>query len=163
VVDNVFGLYGEQRNRGLELSVFGMPTKGLRLLGGATLLESEQRRTFNAETDGREAIGVPEMQFNLGADWDVPNVQGLSLNARLLHTATQFADARNLQQLPSWTRLDIGATWTTRVMDRGLTLRARIDNVANKDYWASAGGYPGYGYLVAGAPRTFTVTGTIDF
>jgi iron complex outermembrane receptor protein len=163
VVDNVFGLYGEQRNRGLELSVFGMPTKGLRLLGGATLLDSEQRRTFNAETNGREAIGVPEMQFNLGADWDVPNVQGLSLNARLLHTATQFADARNLQQLPSWTRLDIGATWTTRVMDRGLTLRARVDNVANKDYWASAGGYPGYGYLVAGAPRTFTVTGTIDF
>ena len=163
VVDNVFGLYGEQRNSGLELSVFGMPAKGLRLLGGATLLESEQRRTFNAETDGREAIGVPEMQFNLGADWDVPNVQGLSLNARLLHTATQFADAQNLQKVPSWTRLDIGATWTTRFIDRDLTLRARIDNVTDRNYWASAGGYPTYGYLVAGAPRTFTVTGTIDF
>jgi iron complex outermembrane receptor protein len=163
VANNTFGLFGEQRNRGLELSVFGMPAKGLRLLGGATLLDSEQRRTLNGAFDGFEAIGVPEMQFNLGADWDVPGVQGLSLNARVLHTATQFADAANLQKLPSWSRLDIGATWTTRVMERELTLRARIDNVANRNYWASSGGYPGYGYLVAGAPRTVSVSGSIDF
>jgi iron complex outermembrane receptor protein len=163
VANNTFGLFGEQRNRGLELSVFGMPARGLRVLGGATLLESEQRRTLNGAFDGFEAIGVPEMQFNLGADWDVPGVQGLSLNARVLHTSTQFADAANLQKLPSWSRLDIGATWTTRLMERDLTLRARIDNVANKNYWASAGGYPGYGYLVAGAPRTVNVSASIDF
>ena len=163
VANNVFGLFGEQRNRGLELSVFGLPTRGLRLLGGATLLESEQRRTFNAATDGRDAIGVPKTQINLGADWDVPGVQGLSLNARAVYTSTQYADATNLQQLPSWTRLDIGAAWTTRVMERDLTLRARIDNVADKNYWASAGGYPSFGYLVAGGPRAVTVSATVDF
>ena len=163
VVNNTFGLFGEQRNRGLELSVFGTPARGLRLLGGATLLDSEQRRTLDGAFDGFEAIGVPEMQFNLGADWDVPGVQGLSLNARALHTSTQFADAANLQKVPSWTRLDLGATWSTRFIDRNLTLRARVDNVLDKNYWASAGGYPGFGYLVAGAPRTVSVTGTIDF
>jgi outer membrane receptor protein involved in Fe transport len=62
------------------------------------------------------------MQLNLGADWDVPGVQGLSLNARAVHTSTQFADAANLQKLPSWTRLDLGATWDA-LND------ARIDNV----------------------------------
>ena len=163
VVNNVFGLYGEQRNRGLELSVFGLPTRGLRLLGGATLLESEQRRTFNAQTDGRDAIGVPKTQVNLGADWDVPSVQGLSLNARAVYTSSQYADAANLQKLPSWTRLDIGAAWRTRVIERDLTLRARIDNVADKNYWASAGGYPNFGYLVAGGPRAVTVSATLDF
>jgi iron complex outermembrane receptor protein len=163
VLNNTFGLFGEQRNRGLELSVFGTPAKGLRLLGGATLLDTQQRHTYNGATDGREAIGVPEMQFNLGADWSVPGVQGLSLNARAVHTSDQFADATNLQRLPSWTRLDIGATWMTRVMARDVTLRARIDNVANRSYWASSGGYPGFGYLVAGAPRTVSLTGTIDF
>jgi iron complex outermembrane receptor protein len=65
--------------------------------------------------------------------------------------------------LPSWTRLDLGASYLTRVMGRDLTLRARIDNVANRGYWASAGGYPGSGYLVLGAPRTVAVSGTIDF
>jgi iron complex outermembrane receptor protein len=44
-----------------------------------------------------------------------------------------------------------------------LTLRARIDNLFNKSYWASAGGYPGTNYLVQGAPRTLVVSGTIDF
>jgi iron complex outermembrane receptor protein len=143
--------------------VFGLPTRGLRLLGGATLLESEQRRTYNALTDGRDAIGVPKTQINLGAEWDVPSVQGLSLNARAVYTSSQYADAANLQKLPSWTRLDIGATWTTRVMERDLTLRARIDNVADKNYWASAGGYPNFGYLVAGGPRAVTVSATVDF
>jgi iron complex outermembrane receptor protein len=163
VANNTFGLFGEQRNRGLELSVFGLPARGLRVLGGATLLDSEQRRTFGGLTDGRDAIGVPGVQFNLGADWDVPGVSGLSLNARAVHTSSQYADAANLQKLPSWTRLDIGATWMTRVMERDLTLRARIDNVADKNYWASAGGYPNFGYLVAGGPRAVTVSGTIDF
>ncbi len=163
VLNNTFGTFGEQRNRGVELSVFGVPTKGLRLLGGATLLDTEQRDTLTGATDGYEAIGVPEIQVNLGADWDVPAVPGLSLNARALYTASQYADIANTQKVPSWARLDIGATWTTRLMDRDVTLRARIDNVTDKSYWASAGGYPGYGYLVAGAPRTLVVSGSIDF
>jgi len=160
---DTFGTFGEQRNRGVELSVFGLPTKGLRLLGGATLLDTKQRRTFGGATDGLEAIGVPEIQVNLGADWDVPNVPGLSLNARALYTSNQFADIANTQKVPAWSRLDIGASWSTRLMDRDVTLRARVDNVTDKNYWASAGGYPGYGYLVAGAPRTVALTGTIDF
>lgn len=163
VQDRLFGVFGEQRNRGLELSVFGMPDKGLRLLGGLTLLDAEQRVTQDKGNEGKDAIGVPRTQLNLGADWSVPGVQGLSLNARALYTAKQYADAANLQQLPSWTRLDIGATLLTRIFERDLTLRARIDNVANRNYWASAGGYPGAGYLVAGAPRTLSVSGSIDF
>jgi iron complex outermembrane receptor protein len=46
---------------------------------------------------------------------------------------------------------------------RLLTLRARIDNVFNKSYWASAGGYPGSNYLVMGAPRTFVLNASVDF
>ena len=161
--NRVFGVFGEQRNRGLELSVFGNPVRGLRLLGGLTLLDAEQRRTMNGKFDGNDAIGVPETQLNIGADWDVPNVEGLSLNARTVYTAKQYADAANTQQLPSWTRVDLGATYRTRFMERELTVRARVDNVADRDYWASAGGYPGSGYLVLAAPRTFTLSATVGF
>ncbi|MDN4060207.1 TonB-dependent receptor [Massilia sp. YIM B02769] len=163
ILGDTFGTFGEQRNRGVELSVFGLPTKGLRLLGGATLLDTKQRDTLGGATDGLEAIGVPEIQVNLGADWDVPGVPGLSLNARALYTSTQFADIGNTQKVPAWSRLDIGASWATRVMDRDVTLRARVDNVTDKNYWASSGGYPLYGYLVAGAPRTLAVSATVDF
>ena len=163
VLDRRFGVFGEQRNRGLELSVFGTPLRGLRLLGGLTLLDAEQRRNAGGVNEGKDAIGVPETQLNLGAEWDVPGVQGLSLNARALYTSTQYADAANTQKVPSWSRLDIGANYVTRFMDRDLTLRARIDNVTDKNYWASAGGYPGFGYLVQGAPRSVVVSATVDF
>jgi iron complex outermembrane receptor protein len=163
VENRVFGIYGEQRNRGLELSVFGMPTKGLRVLGGLTLLDAEQRRTAGGANQGKDAIGVPGTQLNLGTEWDVPNVAGLSLNARALYTSTQYADAANTQQLSSWSRFDLGASYLTRVMDRDVTLRARVDNAFDRNYWASAGGYPGAGYLVLGAPRTVSVSATVDF
>jgi len=163
VQDRRFGVFGEQRNRGVELSVFGTPARGLRLLGGLTLLEAEQRQTAGGVNEGKDAIGVPGTQLNLGAGWEVPGVQGLSLNARALYTATQYADAANTQKLPSWSRLDIGANYLMRFMDRDVTLRARIDNVTDKNYWASAGGYPGFGYLVQGAPRSVVVSATVDF
>jgi iron complex outermembrane receptor protein len=157
VVGNRFGIYGGQRNRGVELNVFGMPVPGLRVLGGLTLLDAEELTT------GKDVIGVPKTQFNMGADWDVPGVQGLSLNARVLHTSRVYANAANTQRVPSWTRLDLGASYNLRVMERDVTLRARIENVADKDYWASAGGYPGYGYLVQGNPRSLAVSATVDF
>jgi iron complex outermembrane receptor protein len=163
IQDQVFGIFGEQRNRGMELSVFGMPMRGLRVLGGLTLLDAEQRRTAGGVNQGKDAIGVPGTQLNLGTEWDVPGVAGLSLNARALYTATQYADAANTQQLPSWTRFDLGANYLTRFMDRDVTFRARVDNAFDRNYWASAGGYPGAGYLVLGAPRTVSVSATVDF
>ena len=161
---NVYGPYGQQRNQGLELSVFGEPVRGVRVLGGLTLLDAEQRRTAGGATDGKDAIGVPSTQLNIGAEWDIPGVRGLAVNARLIHTSKQYADAANTQRLPSWNRLDIGARY---LMDIGggkvLTIRGRIDNLFDKSYWASAGGFPGAGYLMLGAPRTFVLSGTIDF
>jgi iron complex outermembrane receptor protein len=163
VVNNHFGVFGEQRNKGLELTVFGVPTRGLRVLGGLTLLDAKQRITAGGVNQGKDVIGTPDTQLNIGAEWDVPGVRGLNLNARVLYTASQYADGANTQELPSWNRLDLGANYMTRILDRNVTFRARIDNVADKNYWASAGGYPGSGYLVLGAPRTVTVSATVDF
>jgi iron complex outermembrane receptor protein len=163
VQNNHFGVFGEQRNQGLELTVFGVPLHGLRVLGGLTLLDATQRVTAGAVNQGKDVIGVPDTQLNIGAEWDVPGVRGLNLNARALYTSSQYADGANKQQLPSWNRLDIGASYATRIADRNVTFRARIDNVADKNYWASAGGYPGSGYLVLGAPRTIVVSGSVDF
>ncbi|VWX58657.1 TonB-dependent receptor [Burkholderiales bacterium 8X] len=164
VQNQTFGTYGEQRNQGIELSVFGEPTQGVRLLGGVTFLDAEQRRTAGGRTDGLDAIGVPKTQLNLGAEWDVPGVRGLTLDARVLHTSKQYANVANTQQLPSWNRLDVGARYLVDIgNNRLLTLRGRIDNLFNKSYWASTGGFPGSNYLVLGAPRTFVVSASVDF
>ncbi len=159
----IYGSNGKQRNRGAELTVFGEPTRGLRLLGGVTLLNAKQVSTQGGLTDGNRAIGVPRTLFNAGVEWDVPAVAGLTLTGRAVHTSSQYADAANTQTLPAWTRFDIGARYVTEIEGRMVTLRASVDNVADKDYWASAGGYPGASYLVLGAPRTFMLSASVEF
>lgn len=164
-VGTTYGAFGEQRNQGLEFSIYGEPMRGLRLLGGVTLLDAKQTKTIAGTTDGKDAIGVPRQQLNIGADWDVTGVRGLAVNARVIHTGKQYANAANTQQLPAWSRLDVGARYLMDIGNgRVLTLRGRIDNLLNKSYWASAGGAsPNDNYLVMGAPRTFVVSGSIDF
>lgn len=154
---DTFAQTDNQTNRGAELAFFGEPVGGLRLLGGASFLNAKM------ESDGTRPIGTPKTQFNLGVDWDVPGVTGLSLDGRVVQTASQFANSANTQTVPSWTRFDLGARYVMDLGAQQLTLRARVDNVADKNYWASTGGFPGAGYLVLGMPRTFTLSGSLSF
>ncbi len=151
----VYSIVGHQRYRGLELSTYGEIIRSLKILGGLSFLDTD--------LDGNYGIGAPKIQGNIGLDWDVPQLRGLSVDGRVIYTGSQYADTGNTQKLPSWTRLDLGARYVTGIGDQALTLRARVENVTNKNYWASAGGYPGAGYLTLGAPRTWIVSATVDF
>lgn len=160
VVGGVYSVSGEQRNRGLDVSVFGVPMSGLRLLGGFSLLNAEQNNTANA---GKDPIGAPKQQVNAGAEWDVPGAPGLSLNGRAVYTSSQYANLTNTLELGSWTRIDLGARYLTHVADHDVTVRARIDNAANRNYWSSAVMSFNSGALVLAAPRTFVLSATVDF
>ena len=156
---NTYVRQGTQRNRGVELNIFGEPLDGLRLLAGATLMDTELSGTKNGANDGNRAIGVPKFQYNLGADWDVPGVEGVAVNARMLRTGGQYADEANNLSIPAWNRFDLGARYSFDVEQRAVTLRANLENVANTSYWASANG----GYLSQGEPRSLKVSATVDF
>jgi iron complex outermembrane recepter protein len=157
------GTDGEQLNQGFEVSWFGQPLDGFRVLGGVTLLNAEQKKTQDGVNDGNDVIGVPDTQANLGVEWDAPAVQGLTLDSRLIYTSEQAADAANTLSIPSWTRLDVGARYVTAWAERDVTLRARVDNVTDRNYWASVGGASDANYLVLGQPRTFTLSASVDF
>lgn len=150
---------GEQINKGLELSVFGEPIEGLRLMAGGTRMTSELKNTSGGTNDGNHAIGVPTFQLNASVDWDVPGVPGLALNGRMLRTGGQFVDQANNLSLPTWNRFDAGARYSMKVSEKDLTLRVNVENISNKNYWASANG----GYLTQGDPRMVKFSGTIDF
>lgn len=160
---NLFSTSGKDRHQGIELAVQGEAAKGLRLLGGLTWLDAKQQTTGAAATDGQRVIGVPKLQANLGAEWDVPGVPGLAVDGRWVHTGASYANATNTLRVPGWNRLDVGARYMTEVQGKLVTLRARIDNLTNRNYWASVGGYPGSGYLVVGAPRTLSLSVSVDF
>lgn len=160
VLNGLYTLGGEQRNRGLDVSVFGVPAQGLRLLGGLSLLEAEQRGTAFS---GKDALGAPKTQLNLGTEWDVPGAAGLALTARAVYTSRQYINPANTMEIGAWTRFDLGARYVTRIADRDVTLRVRIDNVADRNYWASAVVSSDSGALVLGAPRSVTLSATVGF
>ena len=161
--DRLYSAGGEQKNRGVELTVFGEPVMGLRLLGGATWLDAEIKRALDASLDGKSPIGVPEFQANLNVEWEVPALAGLTLEGRAVHTGAQPASADNAIELDSWTRFDAGVRYAFEAGGQPLTLRARIENLADEDQWVAVGGYPGSNYLTLGAPRTLRLSISTEF
>ena len=159
--NNVFNVDGEQVNKGVELNLFGEPVDGLRVLAGATWIDTEQKKTSNGATDGNRAAGVPRFQFNLGGEWDVPGIEGAAISGRVLRTGGEYVNAANTLSIPAWTRVDLGARYGFKADDKYITLRANVENVANKAYWASAS--TANNYLTQGEPRTFKVSATVDF
>ncbi|MAN52597.1 MULTISPECIES: TonB-dependent receptor [unclassified Marinimicrobium] len=163
VENNRFSVNGEQRNRGLELSAFGQPLDTMRVLGGLTFLDSEQTQTQGGLYDGKQAVGVPEFQLNLNLEWDLTVLPGLTLDTRIIHTDDQYANADNTVSASAWTRWDLGARYQTEWDGRGLTLRARVNNLSDENYWASVGGFPGSNYLVLSEPRSLVLSASVEF
>lgn len=158
-IQDAFGrwsLDGMQRNEGIEVNIFGEPLKGVRVLGGAMFLDGVQEKTAGGLTDGKTALNAPELNVNLGAEWDVRVVPGLTLTARAIYTDEQYADAANTMTIPDWTRFDVGARYALKAGGKPVTLRAAVENVADKAYWANS-------YLYRGAPRTYLFSATVDF
>ena len=160
----VFGPNGKRQNDGVELSVFGEPLKGVRLLGGVMVIDSELTHTTNGTFDGNRAPATPKYNVNLGAEWDVPTVEGLTLTSRGIYSSSQYLDQSNVKEIDAWTRLDVGARYAFKVDDKQITLRANVENVADKRYWSSAGASddsePG---LTLSTPRTYLLSATVDF
>lgn len=163
VEDNVFSTDGEQQNQGLELSVFGMPTSNLRVLGGFTWLDAEMTKTQDGTLDGKTAIGVPDLQANINLEWDVDALPGLTVDARAAYTSKQYASADNSLEVDASNRFDLGVRYSFLAGMTDITLRARVDNVFDNNYWASVGGFPGSNYLVLSEPRTFRLSASFNF
>lgn len=157
---NVFAVDAEQRNRGLEFNVFGQASPSLRLLGGVTLMDAKLSQTNNAATLGKTPVGVPSVQANVGAEWDTSWIGGLTLTASAFYTGEQNVNQANTQELPAWTRFDLGARYTTKVAGKQTVFRASLQNAFNKAYWS---GVASYGAFVQGAPRTLLVSAAVDF
>lgn len=160
VTDPVTDLYtfgGEQRNRGLELTAYGEVMRGLRAMASAAFNDAKLTRTAGGTNQGNNAPGVPDRTFNVGLDWDTPFVPGLSVNGRVIHTSSVYTSAANNLNMPSWTRMDLGARYALKVSGKPVVLRANLENVFDREYWITST------YVTVGAPRTLMLSAQVDF
>nr|WP_249131789.1 TonB-dependent siderophore receptor [Bradyrhizobium diazoefficiens] len=154
-----FAATAEQRVRGLEFNVYGELMQGVRVLGGISLLDGTLTKTAVATNVGNTPIGVPNVQANIGAEWDLPWMRDLTLNGAVIYTGRQFADSANKQPIPEWTRLDLGVRYTTAINGRKTVFRANIQNVTGESYWSSVASF---GTFFLGAPCTYLLSMTVD-
>jgi iron complex outermembrane receptor protein len=157
---NRYTVDGEQRNRGVELQVFGEAASWWRVLGGLTWTQARLTKTQGGTNDGRQAAGAPEWQLKLGSELDIAAVHGLTATGRVLHTSSQPVTVDNSIRLPAWTRLDLGVRYATKWDGRRVVLRASAENVTNRRYWDSVASFQ---VLTYATPRTFMLSATVDF
>ncbi|MCL4182472.1 MAG: TonB-dependent receptor [Burkholderiaceae bacterium] len=155
-------LNGEVRVRGIELNAYGELMRGVRMMGGVTLLDSNQTKTQDGLFDGNRDAGIPTIRTVVGGEWDMPFLQGLTLTGRFTYTGDQVVTSSNENlKIPSWTVVDLGARYVFKSgwNNKPITVRFNVDNVFDKDYWSGTNSR----YIQLGAPRTFRLSATFGF
>lgn len=160
-VTKMYGLYGEQRNRGMELNLFGEPMYGLRLNGSATWLDATLLKTRAGANDGNDVVGTPHYQLVFSSEYDISSVEGLTVSGTVLRYGSQYANEANTLKLKPWTRLDLGVRYSVPMHDHTLVWRANIENVTNEAYWASVDDTGTY--VTQGDPRSLKLSVSVDF
>lgn len=160
VENNRQQLDGEQRNRGVEWHVFGQLNPALTLQGGVAYTKAQQTRTAKGVNQGKAQLGVPSLTVNLGGDWRLAALPGLTLSAQLNHTGAQWLSADNSLKLPAWTTLDAGLRYATQLANLPTVWRVSVSNLADKAYFDSAWGA---GRVNVGAPRAVRLSAALDF
>jgi iron complex outermembrane receptor protein len=158
---NVFGINGDQRNRGIDFNLFGEVTPGIRVLGGVSYIDSVLLNTAGGINDGNRGLAVPQWRGVFGAEWDTPFIPGFTLTGRVIRNDSVFVDQANLQRLPAWTVLNIGARYRIeRPGGQVITIRASIDNALNSSHWETSSGNT---VLILSEPRTFRISTSFNF
>ena len=146
-------LTGEQRSKGLELSLTGDITPDWHISAGYALQDAEIRRGTTAAPAGREVPQVPRHQASLWSRYDLTDRLGAGLGIH--HQSESFASISNAVVLPSFTRVDAAAFF--RMTDR-IEAQVNVENIFNERYFPTA---HTDNNISVGAPTT--VRGTLRF
>ena len=157
---NNFVIGGLSEYRGLELSATGEVTRQFALAASAVLLDAEIVRvgTANAGELGQKPENTPRQTASLFGEYRLKDVTGLALNAGAYYVGERAVNNTNQDWISGYTTYSVGTRYRTKWDGRNVTLQANIDNLADKDYWATAGN----GLLGTGAPRTLRVAAKFD-
>ena len=125
----MFTVDGEQRNRGVELNVFGEVTEGVRVLGGASYIDARLTRTLGGINQGNHAVGVPNFQAVGGGEWDLPWLRGLTVLGRLVYDSTSYIDQMNVQRVPVWAQVKLGMRYSFEgINKKPIVILLTVDN-----------------------------------
>ena len=149
---------GEQVYKGLELNGRLNVTDTTTLNSSSTWLDATFTKA-QAALVGNKVSGVPRFQQSLELSQKVPALDGLNLYTNAQYYSASQANDTNTIDLPGVTLFGAGANYSIPVGRHEVTLRAAMDNIANRRYWAFASS----GSVYLGAPRTLSFNVSFDY
>lgn len=150
---------GDLRSRGAEFSLSGHVTDRLDLVAGGVLLDPLVRAPLATELVGRRPVGIPRYLLTIDADWKVPKVRGVSIDATLSQRGSTPGTTDNRAIVPPRTQLDLGGRYRFRAGKLNASLRLQVANVFDSRGFSVGG--PGVYY--PNAARSASGYLTIDF
>ena len=135
-----------------------------RLNGGVTVINAvRQGSTVNPGANGKRPTNVPDYVLRAQAAWRVGGVPGMELQAGLSHEGPRAVLADGSISLPSWTRLDAGVRYDTRMGNTPTTWTLGVENLLDNRYWQESPSQYGHVYLYPGASRTLRLAMQASF
>ena len=114
---------GEQVNNGLELTAAGRVYDGLHIYSGVTFLDPQLKDTVSESTRDKRVVGVPKIQANMLVEYNLPSMPELVYSANLHYTGKRAANDTNTAWADSYTTLDLGTRYHTRISNVSTTFR----------------------------------------
>jgi iron complex outermembrane recepter protein len=157
---NFFRELGEQRHRGVELSLTGEVVEGLNIVLGTVLIEPRVSGEEVANgTIGEVPVGQTERLTIGSAEYQLPWVPSFSVSATLTSVDDRMASSDNRVSIPARNVLDLGARYRFQIGRAPATLRFSFGNVFDKFGWRTNSSE----VFVTNAPRRLAVTLAVDF
>ncbi|MEH1843092.1 MAG: TonB-dependent receptor [Nostoc sp.] len=145
---------GEQRSRGIELSLAGEILPGWNIIAGYSYTDARTTQDNTIPVDNR-LNNVPKNAFNLWTSYEIQQgaLQGLGFGLGFFFVGERFGDLANTFRLPSYVTTDAAIFYKRDRFRAALNVK----NLFDVDYFASAVNsvnvYPGEPLTVQGTIR----------
>jgi iron complex outermembrane receptor protein len=154
----MFRQLGEVRNRGVEVSLAGQITPRLNVVLGSVFLDA---RVSGDAVDlgliGRRPVTSIGRTVTGAINWNLPWVEGLSVDLAYESTSKRIGNAANTLVIPPRYVVALGGRYRFDLADKPATLRAQM-STANNSYGFNNFG-EGFYYNL---PRRFQLSLTVD-
>ena len=157
---------GMERSRGIEFNAYAnLLNKTLRPTFGLMYLQSTVKDYPNFADNLVNGVQVanPRVIAKAGVEWDTPFAKGLTLNGNVSYFGKSYQDTQKQYAFPSYTLVDVGARYKTKLGKNTLTVSSSVENLFNKNYWQVQRGQYDRSFAVVGMPRTYWLKAELDF
>lgn len=157
---------GMERSRGIEFNAYAnLLNKTLRPTFGLMYLQSTVKYYPNSRDMLVNGVQVanPRVIAKAGVEWDTPFAKGLTLNGNVSYFGKSYQKTQKQYAFPSYTLVDVGARYKTKLGKNTLTVSSAVENLFNKNYWQVQRGQFDRSFAVVGMPRTYWLKAELDF